>query len=92
MRIEARVSRVAMQAIWFGVKASELPPERQKSAVLYLLVTCGNVPGALAAEVAGCTKQNVSKLLRKVEDRRDDPHFDALLDSFEQAFFGKEGL
>lgn len=89
MEIEQRVSGFALKGIVLAVGASALDPGRRRSAVLYLLVTCGNVPGALAARAAGCTKQNVSKLLRKVEERREDAAFDAELSRLETAFFGE---
>ena len=34
----------------------------------------------LAGDLAGITKQGVSKLLREIEDARDDPTVDRLLD------------
>ena len=61
--------------------------EAAKPAALYLLVTGGNVPGALAARVYGCSKQYVSKALREVEDRREDPAFDAALAALERRLF-----
>lgn len=46
---------------------------------LYLVVTLLDVPGAVAADAVGVSKQAVSKALSQVEDSRDDPATDALL-------------
>lgn len=85
--MEARAGAIAFRGILMAVAASGIAPERQQTAALYLLVTGCNLPGAVAGEVAGCTKQNVSKLLRKVEDRRDDAVFDQALASLERQLF-----
>lgn len=65
---------------------SKIPEERRVTSALYLLVVCCNVPGALAARAYGCSKQNISKALRAVEDRRDDPDYDAELARLEAIF------
>lgn len=89
MRIERRAIEIAHRGISVAVAASGLSAEQRVTASYYLLVTGCNVPGALAAQVLGCTKQNISKALRKVEDRRDDPAFDAALAKIEKAMFGE---
>lgn len=89
MRIEARASLVAMQGIRLAVETSDIAPERHVTATLYLLVTGCNIPGAVAALAAGCSKQNVSKILGRVEDRREDPAFDAALGKLERRMFGE---
>lgn len=89
---DRRLNGMAMRAIFFGVAQSGLPPERQKTTAIYLLVTGFNVPGAAAAAALGCSKQNVSKLLRKVEDRREDAAFDAVLSRLEREVFGEESF
>lgn len=75
-----------LKALHLALRQSEIDPERRQSVALYLLVVVANVPGATAARAAGCTKQNVSKLLRRVQDRRDDPAFDAALSRLEAEF------
>ena len=90
MRLEARAGLVAWRGIEFAVASSAIPPERQQTAAIYLLVTGCNLPGALAGEIVGCTKQNVSQVLGKVEDRREDPVFNAELDRLERALFGTD--
>lgn len=89
MRVEARAGLVAWRGIEFAVASSAIPPDRRQTAAIYLLVTGCNLPGALAGEIVGCTKQNVSQVLRKVEDRRDDPIFDAELKRLERTLNGE---
>ncbi|WP_200962348.1 hypothetical protein, partial [Pseudovibrio sp. POLY-S9] len=50
---------------------------------IYLTVTTLDVPGSAAAAAAKISKQAVSKALRSVEDSRDDPAIDRMLDEFE---------
>lgn len=88
-RLESRAGQVAWQGISLAVANSRVPPERAQSTALYLLVTGCNLPGALAAEVVGCTKQNVSQLLAAVEDRRELPEYDAELGRLERMIFGE---
>lgn len=87
--IMVRAARVALCGIRFGLAASSLPSADRRAAEIYLLVTACGVSQPLAATVCGCTKQNVSKLLQRVEDRRDDPHFDAALAALETALGGE---
>ncbi|MGZ5905149.1 MAG: hypothetical protein ACXWKQ_07360 [Reyranella sp.] len=89
MGAEQRAAIIAFRGIVAAVANSGLEPERQKTAAVYLLVTGGNLQGAAAARILGCTKQNVSKLLRQVENRRDDPPFDAVLSRLEAQLFGE---
>ena len=51
-----------------------------RQRALYLIVTELNVPLVMAAGFAGITKQAVSKSLRQIEESRDDPAVDHLLD------------
>ncbi|WP_139229323.1 hypothetical protein [Cohaesibacter marisflavi] len=53
---------------------------RCRQRALYLIVTELNVPLVMAAGVAGISKQAVSKSLRQIEESRDDPAIDHLLD------------
>jgi transcriptional regulator with XRE-family HTH domain len=53
---------------------------RVRQLAVYLVITEGNVRGAELARAIGTTKQAVSKALRAVEDRRDDPALDRLLE------------
>ena len=86
MRLEARATRMAFLGIRAAVAQSAIAPDLQMTASYYLLNIIGNVPAALIAEARGCSKQNISKALPKVEDRRDaDPIFGAELDRLEAA-------
>ncbi len=85
LRIVRRAAAVALKGIRFGLAASELRQGDRRAVEIYLLVTVCGISQPLAAEVCGCTKQNVSKLLRAVEDRRDDTHFDTALGRLETA-------
>lgn len=68
---------------------SRIEPEAQRTAAYYLLVVGCDVPGALAAKAAGCSKQNISKALRAVEDRRAGAVFDAEMTALERQLFGE---
>ncbi|WP_180966794.1 hypothetical protein [Cohaesibacter celericrescens] len=59
-----------------------------RQRALYLIVTELNVPLVIAAGFAGITKQAVSKSLRQIEESRDDPHINALLDSMADLIHG----
>ncbi len=85
-RIAERATTGMLQAVRAMVAASAIRPERQVTSGLYLLVMCCNVPGALAARAYGCSKQNVSKAMGAVENRRDDPDYDAELARLEAIF------
>ncbi|TRL39844.1 hypothetical protein [Rhizobium straminoryzae] len=82
-------ARIALKGIRAAVEASAIRHADRRAAELYLLVTGCNVPQVLAAEVAACTKQNVSKLLAAAEERRDNPDFDAALSRIERAILGE---
>jgi hypothetical protein len=84
-----RAASLALRGIQAAVNVSVLQESDRKSVALYLLVTGGNVPGAIAASIAGCTKQNISKLLRSVEERRGAAGFDRELSTLEQQLFGE---
>lgn len=81
----ARVAAIGVEAM---VKASGLPERFQRPVAIYLLTVGCNLPGATVATISGCTKQNVSKHLRQVEDRRDEPDFDQALSAIERKLFG----
>lgn len=83
-----RAARVAAIGITGAVEAAGLAAELRRPAVLYLLVTGCNLPGATVASIAGCTKQNVSKHLARLEAAREDPRIDAALERIEQKLFG----
>lgn len=90
MRLQAKAARVALRGIEAALAASQMPREQQTTAAFYLLVTVCNVPAALAAEAAGCTRQNVSKSLGKVEDRREsDFVFGAQIGAIEARLMGE---
>jgi hypothetical protein len=58
-----------------------------------MAVYCTNielgVPGTKVAEAAGMTKQAVSECLKRVEDLRDDPATDALVERVSQLLTGR---
>jgi hypothetical protein len=85
-QVMERASATMLVVVRAMVASSTIPEERRVTTALYLLVTCCNVPGALAARAYDCSKQNVSKALRAVETRRDDPHYDAELARLEAMF------
>lgn len=88
-RILDRAAQIAAVGIQAMVASTALPARARRSVEVYLLVTGCNINGATAAALAGCTKQNVSKLLRSVEARRDDPRFDQVLAGLERQLFGE---
>lgn len=86
--LEVRAAAAAFRG--FAVAAElALGAAAVRPAALYLLVTVGNVPGALAGQVYGCSRQYVSRILREIEDRRDDPEFDARLSALEARLMGE---
>lgn len=88
MRLGAEQGQRMWRCIRFAVGYSRIPPPLRHTASLYLLSTGCNLPGALIAEVLGCSRQNVSQVLREVEDRRDIPEFDAELTRLERELIG----
>lgn len=88
MRTLERAARVAAVGVRAAVEAAGLSPERRRPAVIYLLTTGCNLQGAVVAAAMGCTKQNVSKQIARVEMLRDDPEFDAALSRLEEQLFG----
>lgn len=62
---------------------------RVRQVAIYVVSTEGNVSGAELARAIGTTKQAISKARRTIEDRRDDPAFDALLDRVGELMRGK---
>ncbi|MEQ9247046.1 MAG: hypothetical protein RLO21_13745 [Nitratireductor sp.] len=87
MTLIERAARVAAVGIEAMVRASGVEAGLVRPVTLYLLVTGCNLPGAVVARVVGCTKQNVSKHQQRIEDLRDEPGFDAQLQSFEDQLF-----
>lgn len=85
-----RSARTAYLSISSAVRLAGVAETQIKSLALYLLVTGCNVPGAVAAAAAGCTKQNVSKQIRKIEDRRDDGEFDRTVSQLEMSLLHLE--
>lgn len=86
MRMAARAGRIALRGLEAAIAVSGVPAEHRDTVGVYLLVTVCNVPGAVAAEALGCSRQNVSQVLGRVEDRREDPQFDAALTRLEAQF------
>lgn len=83
-----RAARVAMAGIQAAVKAGGIEGRQMISVTFYLTVTMCNVPGAVVARAAGCSRQNVAKCLRHVEERREDPAFDKAMEQLERTIGG----
>jgi hypothetical protein len=83
-----KAARIALKGIRFALFQAALKPTDRRSVELYLLVTACGVNGTIAAEVCGCTKQNVSKLVRAVEQRRDERDYDTAITALEAAILG----
>ena len=86
----ARLAQIGVGAIVDdAIRAGELPGRMRLPVQLYLLVNGCNLPGATVASIAGCTRQNVSKHIARVEDLRDQPSFERVLTSIETRLFGE---
>lgn len=83
-----RAVTVTLKGIRAALSQGAVKPVDRRSVEIYLLVTSCGVNGTLAAEVCGCTKQNVSKLLRSVEERREAPDYDQAIAALEAAIMG----
>ena len=84
-----KAARVALKGVRFALFRSAISSADRRSVEIYLLVTACGVSGTIAAEVCGCTKQNVSKLLKAVEDRRDERRdYDQAIAALEAAIMG----
>lgn len=81
-----RAARAALSGIRCAVAASAFAPRERRAVETYLMVTACNLEGATVAEVLGCSKQNVSKLCRAVEDRRERADYDRALSALENVF------
>lgn len=84
-----RAARAALTGIRAAVVTSGFDDDDRRAVEIYLLVTACNLPGAIAADAAGCSKQNVSKLLRAVEDRRERPDYEIRLGRLEAMIVGE---
>lgn len=89
MRLEARAALIAQRGVQLAVGTSALPASARLPTETYLLVVCCNLPQALAAEVRGCSKQNIGNLLGDVRALREDPAIDAELSRLEAALLGE---
>lgn len=68
------------------VHAPKSHPERRARALAaYLTVVAGNRTANSTATAIGVTAPAVRKMLRAIEDRRDDPAIDARLNELEEA-------
>jgi hexokinase len=81
----ARLAAIGVRAL---VDQAGLADELKRPVALYLLVNQCNLPGATVARVAGCSKQNVSKTIRRVEDLRDRAPIDAAIAALEARLEG----
>jgi hypothetical protein len=82
-------ARVAWAGIRLAVAASQIPEERELTTAYYLMVTICNLKLVDVAKLIGCSKQNLSKAVRQVEERREDAEFDAMIGDLEQQFLGE---
>ena len=88
-RLVERAAQIAAIGVDAVLAASDLDQDLRRPVALYLLVVGCNLPGATVAQVVGCTKQNVSKHLKRVEDARENAAFDAQLEQIETRLFGE---
>lgn len=86
MNYQRRAASIALKGVRLALSASKVRQSDRRSVEIYLLVTTCGVSQPLTADICGCTKQNVSKLLRRVEYRRDDRAFDEAIAELEQVF------
>ncbi len=84
-----RAAIVALRGIRAVLVAADIVKDDRRAIEIYLLVTLCGVNQSTAAQACGCTKQNINKLLKAVEDRRDAPHFDAALSRLETIMEGE---
>lgn len=87
-RLIERAAAVAAIGVNAVVDSSDLAEDLRRPVTLYLLVMGCNLPGATVAAIAGCSKQNVSKHLRRIESARSDMKFDQALERLETKLFG----
>lgn len=66
-----------------GPRGSRKASQVRRQAI-YLLVTEGNVRQTEIARALGLYRQDISQIVHRTEDERDDPMIDALLDSVGQ--------
>lgn len=83
-----RAVAVTLKGIRAALCQSEIRAADRRAVEIYLLVTACGVNGTLAAEICGCTKQNVSKLLKSVEERREATDYDQAIAALEAAIVG----
>ncbi|MGI2031957.1 hypothetical protein ACRQ1B_06145 [Rhizobium panacihumi] len=84
-----RAARIALKGIRLALHRSAIRAADMRSIEIYLLVTACGVNSTSAAEVCGCSKQNVSKLVGAVETRREDRNYDKALAELERAIMGE---
>lgn len=83
-----RAVRISLKGIRAAIGGSIIKTADRRSVEIYLLVTACGVNGTLAAEICGCTKQNVSKLVGAVEWRRNAADYDQAIAALEAAIMG----
>lgn len=83
-----RAVTMTLRGIRAALAHAAIKPADRRSVEIYLLVTACGVNGTLAADVCGCTKQNVSKLLKSVEERREADDYDQAIAGLEAAIMG----
>jgi hypothetical protein len=57
---------------------------RARRLAAYLTMTAADVPLSCAARLAGCGRGTLYQAVAQIEDRRDDPVFDAFVTSLEE--------
>ncbi len=87
-RLVERAAQIAAIGVDAVLATSDIDRDLRRPVAFYLLVVGCNLPGSTVAQVAGCTKQNVSKHLKRVEDARENAAFDAQLEQIETRLFG----
>ncbi|MBG6143596.1 hypothetical protein IWQ51_001719 [Labrenzia sp. EL_142] len=69
---------------FLAAATGRISEEHVRKVALYLLVAGCNVQSTTAARVYGCTKQYVSKVMRQIEDLREDPDINQVLQDLER--------
>lgn len=59
---------------------------RARQVALYLAVTVDDVPVRHVARAEGLAHSGIQRTLARIEDRRDDPEFNAFMDRLEGAY------
>jgi hypothetical protein len=82
--VRAAKTMVDLGGLVIARSVPDVSETRQRDMAAYLTVTACNVPGAVVADALGVSRQYLSRVLREIEDMRDDPAIDAALTRIER--------